>query len=236
MFGPMADDPIREHLVKSLGDLSLSRGETKAFKELLADGADSTRRRQIAKQAFLFAREVANAGEMEKAAQWIESIVDCLLFDPAPAAKGTNDASIETHFSPGEGCRNRIIELFRRSRESADVCVFTITDDRISDAILAAHARGTKIRIVSDNEKAYDIGSDLERFEATGIPVAVDTSPHHMHHKFAIFDSKIVVSGSYNWTRAAADVNEENVIVCDDLGLIRAFQGTFDRLWKQFSA
>lgn len=232
----MQTDPIRELLVKSLGDLSLSRGETKTLKAMLADGADAARRRVVAKHAFSFARELANAGEMERAAQWLEDVMDTLLSDPAAAVQKNGKMLAEVHFSPGDSCRKRIVDLFRTARECADVCVFTITDDRISDAILDAHRRGTRVRVVSDNEKAYDPGSDLDRLKDAGVPVAVDVSPNHMHHKFAVFDRKVVLSGSYNWTRSAADLNEENVFVCDDARVIGAFQGEFDRLWKTFGA
>lgn len=232
----MNPDPIRELLVKSLSDLSLSRGETKTLKSLLADGADSARRRAIAKTAFSFARELANGADAPRVADWLEAVVDSLLVEPAPTAAGDGCAITEVHFSPGEACRKRIVDLFRTARETADACVFTITDDRITDAIVATHRRGIAVRVVSDNEKAFDPGSDLERLKDAGVPVAVDTSPHHMHHKFAVFDRKIVLSGSYNWTRSAADMNEENVIVSDDARAIAAFQREFDRLWKEFGA
>ena len=89
------------------------------------------------------------------------------------------------------------------------ICVFTITDDRITDNIIDAHGRGVQVRVISDNDKAHDRGSDLSRLRRHGLPVAFDKTPDHMHHKFAVFDSKLLVSGSYNWTRSAADRNEE---------------------------
>ena len=52
-----------------------------------------------------------------------------------------------------------------------------------------------------------------------------------MHHKFAIFDRKQLMSGSYNWTRSAFLENQENIILTNELGLLRQFQDTFDALW-----
>ena len=62
----------------------------------------------------------------------------------------------EALFTPHDDCPDRIIRQFADVRTHGDLCVFTITDDRISDAILAAHARGIKLRIVSDNDKAHN--------------------------------------------------------------------------------
>lgn len=145
-----------------------------------------------------------------------------------------NSAWAEAWFSPHDDCAGRIINLLGEARQSADLCVFTITDDRISDAILSAHARGVRLRIISDNDKAHDLGSDIERFESAGIAVRVDRSAFHMHHKFAIIDGRRLLNGSYNWTRGAARDNQENLIVCDDARLVAAFQQEFEQLWVRY--
>ena len=88
---------------------------------------------------------------------------------------------------------------------------------------------------ISDNDKAADLGSDVERFAHVGIRVAVDRSSHHMHHKFALFDRKITLTGSYNWTRGAAEQNAENILVTRDPKIARRYQEEFDRLWKQYA-
>ena len=149
----------------------------------------------------------------------------------------TNSAGVSTaSFSPGDACLRLIVNHFQNVRRTADICVFTITDDRISGPILAAHKRGVKVRIITDNEKAYDAGSDVPRFREAGIPLIVDDSPFHMHHKFAIFDGRRLLNGSYNWTRGAAEQNEENIIDTDDRGLVARFQTEFDAIWTAFTA
>lgn len=54
-----------------------------------------------------------------------------------------------------------------------------------------------------------------------------------MHHKFAVFDETIVLSGSYNWTRSAAEDNDENIIVTNEQKIVRAFRIQFEKLWPQ---
>lgn len=120
-----------------------------------------------------------------------------------------------------------------RARKTADVCVFTITDDRLADALLDAHRRAVAVRIITDDSKAEDLGSDVDRLGRAGIAVRVDRSPYHMHHKFAILDGSTLMTGSYNWTRGAARDNEENLIVTGDPRLVSPFVTTFERLWEK---
>tara|TARA_R110001592_G_scaffold341474_2_gene630581 strand:+ start:15757 stop:16116 length:360 start_codon:yes stop_codon:yes gene_type:complete len=114
-----------------------------------------------------------------------------------------------------------------------DICVFTISDNNISEAILSAHKKGINVRVISDNDKANDKGSDVYYLAEKGVDVKLDTSPNHMHHKFAIFDQKVLVNGSFNWTRSASTVNEENITVLYDASLITSFTTTFESLWNE---
>ena len=52
-----------------------------------------------------------------------------------------------------------------------DVCVFTITCNEIADAILAAHKRGVRVRIITDDDQSKTRGSDVEELARAGIPV-----------------------------------------------------------------
>ena len=160
---------------------------------------------------------------------WLEDVVKVLI--PKAASDVVRS---DACFSPGETCLKRIRTLFRQTRQSADVCVFTITDDRITEQIVAAHQRGVPIRLITDNDKSVDRGSDIDVFKRAGIDVRVDRTEHHMHHKFALFDRKTLLTGSYNWTRSAAQHNEENLIVTDDPGLVAEFSDEFERLWRRF--
>jgi phosphatidylserine/phosphatidylglycerophosphate/cardiolipin synthase-like enzyme len=56
-----------------------------------------------------------------------------------------------------------------------------------------------------------------------------------MHHKFALFDGQLLLNGSFNWTRSASLNNEENLLVTDNVVLVRSYQQQFELLWLRFA-
>lgn len=220
-------------LWQTLDDGRLSSSERQALKATLHDVALDDRARSVLRsRVFEIAREKLNDDRYTPLVDWLEELTKLLL--PFAGEHG-GEPFVEAHFSPGEGCVRRIRGLLDATHKSADICVFTITDDRIAESILAAHRRKVAVRLITDDEKARDVGSDALALARAGIPVRVDGSPFHMHHKFALFDRHTLLTGSYNWTRGAADNNEENLILSNDRRLLTSFQGEFDRLWTKFA-
>lgn len=64
--------------------------------------------------------------------------------------------------------------------------------------------------------QAYTQGSDIAQLRAAGIAVETDADQYHMHHKFAVIDGRVVLNGSFNWTRQAVLYNQENVVISDN--------------------
>jgi phosphatidylserine/phosphatidylglycerophosphate/cardiolipin synthase-like enzyme len=178
-------------------------------------------------RAFALARDSVMDPRARQVISWLEETVQALL----PTRRVPEASRMEAHFSPGEAPLRAIVKLLEEARGSIDVCVFTVTDDRLARALLEAHQRGVRVRVVSDDEKALDAGSDVGRLSDAGIPVRLDRTEAHMHHKFALFDRLRLLTGSYNWTRSAATVNHENVLVSDDPRLVQPFCRAFDDLW-----
>jgi mitochondrial cardiolipin hydrolase len=138
-----------------------------------------------------------------------------------------------SYFSPGIECINAIVGTINSALFEIKICVFTISDDRIANAILQKQRQGVKVRIITDNDKCYDMGSDIGELCKAGINVRVDRSPYHMHHKFAIIDAKTLITGSYNWTRSAAAHNHENLIITDNKEFLKSFNTQFEKLWSE---
>jgi len=232
----MQDHEVREALRLSLEDGQLNRSERDSFRAWIETSTpDGPKRAVYQSMAFDLAREAIerNAVDHHSALNWLERVVKILT--PLASAAARPDVS-DARFSPQHDCAGRIVQLFDEARRAVDVCVFTITDNRISDAMARAHRRGVNLRVITDNHKSLDDGSDIEQLAAAGIPVRVDKTEYHMHHKFAIFDGTLLLNGSYNWTRSAALYNEENYILTSDARLIGAFAKLFDELWEKFEA
>ena len=228
----MTPQQIREILSKTLDDRRLSRGEKRAVSGLIDDLDPPQQMIDVYRSvAFDLAREAMDERNSHAVIEWLEDVVKVLQ---ASGPKSTESKVAETLFSPGDQCPERIASLFSRARDCVDICVFTITDNRISREIQKAHRRGVTVRIVTDDDKSMDRGSDIEELSNAGIPVRIDRTRNHMHHKFAVFDRDLLLTGSYNWTRGAAEYNEENFIITDDRRLVRSFVTVFEELWDKF--
>jgi phosphatidylserine/phosphatidylglycerophosphate/cardiolipin synthase-like enzyme len=225
-------DSLDRQLRDSAQDLSLSNEERSALRELGAE-LPPDRLRFLRNRAFDIAREqvAANPAEALQMLKWVEQVVRTLDVNAGPVETLTS-----TYFSPGDACMQRLRALCASAKQTLDICVFTISDDRLSGVILDAHKRGVVVRIISDNDKVYDDGNDVRRLNESGIPVRVDHSEYHMHHKFALFDGKQLANGSFNWTRTATEHNDENLVVSNDRNLVRSFAQQFEVLWGRYKA
>lgn len=226
------DALLRQFLV----DHKLSDAEKKALAKWVEANVTTEQKRGVARsRVFDTARAAVADPNAVAVIDFLEDVLKVLLPMGGAATAAPSTAADEAFFSPGDACLGRIVSRLNSARRTADICVFTITDDRIANAILAAHKRGVKVRIVTDNDKAFDEGSDVPRLQAAGIPLLVDQTPFHMHHKFALFDRSRLINGSYNWTRSAAANNEENITDTGDPALLASFQREFDSLWDKLS-
>lgn len=220
------DQTLREHVA----DLKLDDEERFELREL-GTRIDAERMRYMRNRAFAMARDLVLAEPSNAVAvlRWLEQVVKTLDLSMVTAAAGTT-----AYFTPGDSCLRKLRELCRGARRTIDVCVYTIADDRLSDELAQAHRRGIRVRIISDNDKRFDTGSDVTLLADKGIPVRLDDTPFHMHHKFALFDGEILANGSFNWTRSASSSNQENLVVARDAYLVRCFGGQFEELWAKF--
>ncbi|TNE44072.1 MAG: endonuclease [Deltaproteobacteria bacterium] len=224
-------DQLFKFLEQSLDDNKLSRGESAVFRDMLSESSLSKRERDLLRRKVyeLVAERMKDPRDRE-VLEWTEDIHKALDHTFAP-----QDFHEEALFFPSDDSLDRLLAVLRKAKKSLDICVFTITDNRISRVILDKHNAGVKVRILSDDDKALDRGSDVIELAREGVPVRFDDSPDHMHHKFAILDGQLLLNGSFNWTRSASTRNQENLMILEQPGMVRAFQDEFERLWEDFA-
>jgi phosphatidylserine/phosphatidylglycerophosphate/cardiolipin synthase-like enzyme len=223
-------DKLEAELSESLEDRRLSREERHDLKAMLGDDALSSEERAFVRnRVFAVARAASELEPSTEILVWAHDVIKSVEANRSEASQ------MNLSFSPGEDCLATIVRLLRWCKSSADICVFTITDNRVSGAIAECAKRGVLVRVISDNDKSGDTGSDVANLDRQGIAVRLDQSEAHMHHKFAVFDKAKALTGSYNWTRSAATSNRENILVTDDPRAVEGFGREFERLWKAFA-
>ncbi|UCH96442.1 MAG: hypothetical protein JSV88_06215 [Candidatus Aminicenantes bacterium] len=211
---------------KTFEDKKFSRAEKQAVTQLLVENysLNKSQRDFLRSKIFDIARERVQSHLDQAVIDWLESASKLLL--------DCYDQDSAVYFSPGDRCQRVIIGELRGTLSSVDICVYTISDNLISDEILRCSERNVSVRIVTDDEKVNDVGSDIKILAKAGIDIRIDNSPHYVHHKFAIFDNKRALTGSYNWTRGAAEHNQENILVTNDKRVVYSYKEEFERLWN----
>jgi phosphatidylserine/phosphatidylglycerophosphate/cardiolipin synthase-like enzyme len=232
MAGGVDIDALLVRLDETLADTRLSDEERRSLVSALRDASPPEEGlRQLRNRAFELVRERTHDAAALSLLKWLEGVVRSLDVGRTPR----EPVRTEVFFSPGQGCLQLIQRQLRGARRSLDLCVFTLSDDRIAHEILAAHRRGVTVRLLTDNEKEFDAGSDVALLRGAGVGTVVDRSSAHMHHKFAIVDGAWLLNGSYNWTRSACEFNEENLVVSNDPALVGAFADQVEQLGRRLS-
>lgn len=149
---------------------------------------------------------------------------------------------------PGATHNLRVAEQIRDAQRSIDVAMYSFSNAAIEAALRDAAARGVKIRLIYEGAKAdrkldaeVRASSQSGALEAAGIDVRYVNKI--MHHKFMIVDgprddleraaTAILVTGSANWSHAAATRYDENTLFLrghEELAL--RMQSEFNLLWE----
>lgn len=138
----------------------------------------------------------------------------------------------DIYFSPNGGAADYIIKFIDKTKHTLDVAVYSLTHDKIAEALIKAKDRGVKIRLLTDALQAKGANSDDELLELSGVNIRRDTQSGLMHHKFAISDNKALGFGSFNWTVNADTRNAENWNVCRIKYAIESYQKEFEKIWE----
>lgn len=139
----------------------------------------------------------------------------CSLHHPPQTAIILTGARAMVDFSPGGAGEALILDAIAAARSSIRVQAYSFSDRRIQRALGAAKARGVDVEVILDktDTESYERHQPVaEVIAAEGIPVWIDGSVRIAHNKVMIIDSADVITGSYNFTYAAAYDNAENLL------------------------
>ncbi|XP_024937704.1 mitochondrial cardiolipin hydrolase [Cephus cinctus] len=132
----------------------------------------------------------------------------------------------------------RIIAHLNSSKKTLDICVYLMTCEDLARAVVNAHKRNVTIRIILDATMAENNGgrNPILMFHKAGISLRLKRSPYMMHHKFAIVDGSLLLTGSLNWTMQALNGNFDNMIVTNEKKIVEPFVREFSKIWLSLNA
>jgi phosphatidylserine/phosphatidylglycerophosphate/cardiolipin synthase-like enzyme len=135
----------------------------------------------------------------------------------------------EVYFSPHGGCTESIIRELNKAKNSILVQAYSFTSAPVAKALLNAHKRGVKIEVILDKSQRTQKYSSATFLYNQGISVKIDAQHAIAHNKVMIIDGETVITGSFNFTKAAEESNAENLLVIKD----EKFAERYIRNWQE---
>jgi phosphatidylserine/phosphatidylglycerophosphate/cardiolipin synthase-like enzyme len=108
------------------------------------------------------------------------------------------------------GLDGPLAEAINKARLSVDMAIYSLSLNGIRAALLHAHDRGVRVRMVMESDNLYQ--SDPQILMHAGIPIIGDYQPGIMHNKYVVIDNSEVWTGSMNYTESGAYADNNNLI------------------------
>ena len=150
-------------------------------------------------------------------------VLSLLISCPALKLAATDTGSWSVFFSPEGGCTEAIVKEIGKARTSILVQAYSFTSAPIAQALLEAQKHGVKIQVILDKSNMTDKYSGAVFLLHAGIPTRIDAAHAIAHNKIIIIDGETVITGSFNFTRAAEEKNAENLLIISDKSLAEKY-------------
>jgi len=134
----------------------------------------------------------------------------------------------QVYFSPDGGCTDAIVHTLADARSRILVQAYSFTSKPIAEALLDAHKRGVDVHIILDKSQRKERYSEADFFAHMGISTLIDPVHAIAHNKIMIIDDDTVVTGSFNFTRAAEIHNAENLLILHNTELAALYKKNWE--------
>ncbi|BAY07914.1 DUF655 domain-containing protein [Calothrix sp. NIES-2098] len=165
---------------------------------------------------------------------------------------------ITVQFSPNsptqpwsQSTNGLIGKTLESASKSVDLALFVFSEQQLANILENRHQQSVQIRTLIEPQFAYRSYSEALdmmglalseecKYEVDNKPwqnpitsVGVPTLPKGdlLHHKFAVIDGRIVITGSHNWSEAANNGNDETLIVVESPTVAAHYVREFARLY-----
>ncbi len=167
---------------------------------------------------------------MTRMAPWvIVSLIPVLLIlargcDPAWTPHSVeNLPAMEVLFSPRGGCADAVVREIENAQNTILVQAYSFTSAPIAKALADARTRGIEVAVILDKSQETEKYSSADFLLHAGIATGIDGHHAIAHNKVMIVDGRTVITGSFNFTKAAEESNAENLLVIRDTAIAELY-------------
>ncbi|WP_444548290.1 phospholipase D family nuclease [Candidatus Magnetomonas plexicatena] len=127
------------------------------------------------------------------------------------------------YFSPNGGCTDAIINEINGAKSEILVQAYSFTSKAIAEALVKAKKSGVKIAIILDKSNKTAKYSSADFTAHMGIPTYIDSVHAIAHNKIMIIDGETLITGSFNFSKAAEEHNAENLLIIKSKKLAQTY-------------
>jgi phosphatidylserine/phosphatidylglycerophosphate/cardiolipin synthase-like enzyme len=131
-------------------------------------------------------------------------------------------------FTPGRNCTELTVNAIGEAKTSILVQAYSFTSAPIAKALLDAHKRGVQVQVILDKSQRTEKYSSADFLANQGVSTTIDAAHAIAHNKIIIIDGETVLTGSFNFTKAAQEKNAENVLIIRDKALAAQYTQNWD--------
>lgn len=158
-------------------------------------------------------------------------------FNLQPALQERSERQVKIYYNQEVRANELVIDEIQKAEKYVYFAIYTFTRTDIKDALLAAKLRGLDVRGVVDREQTKKLDEQRKivgELEQAGIKISFQDHSAIMHLKTLVTE-KSFVSGSYNWTSSATNLNDEILEIGRDEDLRRQYERVIKTLLDRYN-
>ena len=145
-------------------------------------------------------------------------------------------ADIQVYFSPQGGCTEAVVANLDKATNTILVQAYSFTSAPIAKALVDAKKRGVKVQVILDKSQRTERYSSADFVQRAGVATFIDAKHAIAHNKIMVIDGQTILTGSFNFTKAAEEKNAENLLVIQDAALAAKYTANWQAHLKHSEA
>ena len=121
--------------------------------------------------------------------------------------------------------KDKIVELIANSKDTIKISMYNFSYKKFAKELVEASKKGVKIQVILDEKKVEEEDEIYKYLKKNDIEIII--SKKKLHTKIAIFDNKIALIGSLNWTKESFEENYESLLMSNNKEIIADIDNFF---------